>query len=457
MLSSIANSLGFGSGLDVSKLVTDLAAASRLPKVQAFDARTQSMQAKISAVAQSRSDLDSFSSSLSAVVAGGTLQTQPSVSDETALTATAGSGVRLGNFSGEIEIAKLAKSQNLYSGTLPNATDPIGQGILTLSVGGTDFALTIDAGNDSLIGLASLIGASGSGIRANVVTDANGSRLVIKGETGSAKAFTLSGQAGNDVGLDRFLYSGPGSAMAQAQVAQDAEFTLDQIPYKRATNSFSDVLPGVTITLKKSNPGAAIAIGSRRATDAIRSTLSDFVSVYNQMKRDITSAITATGGDQSLRALDQQLARFISLPLTSDASIKSLADVGITTSRDGSISLNAAKFESALSANPDAVEAIFSPTRDASHSEASDPGISGAFKALVASATTDNIGLASLKKRLDKEFANLSKDRTRMEARETAYAARLARQYGSLDAKMGALKATQSYLEQQVKVWTNSN
>jgi flagellar hook-associated protein 2 len=75
---------------------------------------------------------------------------------------------------------------------------------------------------------------------------------------------------------------------------------------------------------------------------------------------------------------------------------------------------------------------------------------------LVTETTSENVGLSSLKARLDKESANLVKDRERMETREAAYAARLTLQYGSLDAKVGALKATQSYLDQQIKLWTQS-
>jgi flagellar hook-associated protein 2 len=456
MISSIANSLGFGSGLDVAKLVTDLAAASRAPKVQAFDAKARTVQAKISSVAQARSDMDSFSTTLTSVVAGGTLQTQPSVSDESSLSATAAPGVRLSNFSGEIQITQLAKSQSLYSATVANATNPVGQGVLTLSVGSQNFAVTIDTTNDSLNGLAAAINASGSGVKANVATDASGSRLVLKGETGVAKAFMVSGQVGNQPGLDRFLYAGSGSAMTQAQAPQDAQFTLDQIPYTRATNSFSDLIPGVTLSLKKASPGSAIAIGNRRPTDAIRSTLNDFVSVFNQMKSDMAAARAATKGDQSLRVVDQQLSRFVSQAVISDGSFKSLADIGVGTNRDGTLTINTVKLDAAFATDPDSVEAIFAPTRDATHTEITDPGISTAFKSLVTVATAENTGLASLKSRLEKESSILAKDRERMEARETAYAARLNRQYGSLDSKVGALKATQAYLDQQIRVWTRS-
>jgi flagellar hook-associated protein 2 len=60
MLPPIAATLGAGSGIDTVALVRDLAAASRAPKVERFDALTRANQAKISAVARARSDLDSF-------------------------------------------------------------------------------------------------------------------------------------------------------------------------------------------------------------------------------------------------------------------------------------------------------------------------------------------------------------------------------------------------------------
>jgi len=85
-----------------------------------------------------------------------------------------------------------------------------------------------------------------------------------------------------------------------------------------------------------------------------------------------------------------------------------------------------------------------------------DPGIGKALQQIVDKATgTDGI-LETLKSRLDKESAGIVKDQERMEARETAYRTRLERQFGTLDSRISALKATQSYLEQQIKVWTKS-
>lgn len=453
MVTSIVSSLGGGSGLDTAKLVDDLANASRAPKANMLAKRLQTVQSKISAVAQARSDLESFAKSLTELVAGGTMQSQPSPSDTSALSAVANAGARIGNLASEIVIDQLARSQTVYSDYVADPAASIGQGSMTLSVGGQDFAISIDAAHDSLNGLASAINISGSGVSASVVSDGNGSRLVLRGQTGSAKAFTLTS---TDAALQGFAY-GSGGTMTLGQAAQDAKFTLDSVAYVRDSNSVADVISGVTLTLKKASPGTSVSIGVTRPTEPLRQTIQDFVSVYNTLKKDMEAARTATGGDGALRTLDRQLSSLLSTPLSSDPTISRLSDIGIATNRDGTISLDAAKLDTALKNNPDAVEALFSPTRDSTHTATSDPGIAVALQKLSDGATGTNGMLASLGKRLDSESAGIVKDQSRMEEREAAYRSRLETQFGTLDSRISALKATQSYLEQQVKVWTSSS
>lgn len=449
MISSIANSLGFGSGLDVSKLVTDLAAASRAPKVARFDTRTQTVQASISAVAQARADLEGFATSLSALVAGGSLQSQPNVSDTSILDAKAKVGARLGNFSGEVEVLQLARGQTLASAFVAVAADPLGQGTVTLTVGGTAFPIVIDASNDSLTGLAGAINAGRTGVTASVVNDTSGARLVLKGPSGTLSAFTLSS---SDPGLANFAY--PGS-MTLVQAAQNAEIKVDGLAYSRPSNAVDDIVPGVILTLRKVAVGTPVAIGVTRAADAIKTTAADFVSVFNELKQSIGAASSATRGDQALRALDRQLASLVSQAVSSGPPA-SLSAIGVKTNRDGTLVLDATVFDAAYAADPDAVEAIFAPTRDATHTALTDPGIGGVLAKLKDAVVATNGAIAGLSNRLGKEAKSLADDRVRMEAREAAYKARLERQFGGVDARVGALKATQSYLDQQIKLWTAS-
>jgi flagellar hook-associated protein 2 len=452
MMSSIAQSLGAGSGIDTRSLVQDLANASRAPKAELFDTRTRAVQAKISAVAQARSDLESFANSLSNLVAGGTIQTQPSTSNTSIVTASVSPGTRLRGFASDIMVNQIAKAQTLSSAAVANDSAPVGEGSLTLSVGGQDFTVSIGSANNSLAGLATAINDTGSGVSASVRVDATGARLVLKGTTGAANAFTIV-ETGGSSALASFSH--PSGAMIVGQSAQDASFTLDGISYMRGTNNVSDVVPGLTFALKKAAPGETVLLSSERPTALIRQTLSDFVSVFNTLKQTISNARTATGGDGGLRSLDLQLNALVDASVTSDPAINSLSDLGIMTNRDGSISLNSLRLDEALRSNPDAVEALFSPTRDATHDVTTDPGIAASLKSLSDRVMGSGGALDGLKQRLERESAALAKNRTLMEARETAYKARLERQFGNMDTRIAGLRATQTYLEQQIKLWSN--
>lgn len=453
MVTSIANSLGFGSGIDTAALVADLAAASRAPKVQRFDALSRANQVKVSTLAQARSDLDSFADSLESLAAGGTLRSQPVVSDENSLAVTSKSGTLLGGFTGQFIIQNLAKAQSNFTENLASRTDPVGQGNLTLTVGANTYVIAVGSSNDSLDGLAAAINTAGSGVSASVVTDAGQYRLVLKGQSGVANAFTLAADADAAASLQQFSTA----AMISGQSASDAAFMLDGVAYRRSNNAIDDLIPGMNIVLKKADPLSSISIGAVRPTDTLKQTLADFVTVFNALKKDVEAARKANNGNPALRAFERQFNGFVALPLTSRAGISRLSDIGIATTRDGTLLLNNAKLDAALRDNPDAVEAMFNPQRDPGQTNIIDIGIAGALDRLRDAAVATNGPLELVKAALQREADTINTNRGKMEARELVYQSRLERQFAGMDARIGALKATQSYLEQQIKLWNSGN
>jgi flagellar hook-associated protein 2 len=451
MTTNIANSLGFGSGINVNQLVSDLAAASRAPKVERFDALARVSQAKISTVAKARADLDSFADTLANLVQTGSLSSQPNVSNATALKADALPGAQLGALATEIEIRQLARAQTAHSGLLASSSAPIGIGMLTLNVGGVGHDITIDAATNSLAGLADAINASGSGVRASVVPDQGQFRLVLKGETGLTNAFTLTARAGADPALAELVTTG----LALSQPASDAVLRVDGIEYNRPSNRIADIVPGVELTLQKAEVGSLISLGSTRPASALKQTVSDFVTVFNQLQSSLKEARQTIGGTGNLRGLDRQLMALIGRDLTSHAAVNSLSDIGVTLDRSGSLTLDLRRLDAALANHPDAVEALFNPPRNALQTPETDPGLAHALDALRDAAIAPGGLLESLGKRFEAEAQELSKNRDRMQAREAAYEARLQKQYATLDARLSAFKATQSYLEQQIKLWSN--
>ena len=451
MVSSIANSLGFGSGIDTQQLVKDLAAASREPKVERVTKLVQQNQTRISALAQARSNLEGVADSLGQMVADGTLRSTPTVSDDSVLSATSRAGLSADSFAATVEVTQLARAQTVYSGVVASRTAPVGQGTMTLTVGGVAKTITIGATNNSLDGLANAINASGAGVTASIIADEGGHRMILKGPTGEANSFTLETATPE---LASFTY-GSGSGMTLGQSAANAQFTIDGISFSRASNIVDDVVPGMSLTLKKAAPGQPVDIGASRPLDMIKQTVGDFVDVYNQLKKSLQSASSMSGATTGLRELERELQSLVGKVLTSHGSINKLSDIGISSTKDGLLAVDAAKLEKALATDAGAVEAIFNPRRDATHTEATDPGIAFALDAIRDKAIATNGVIDRVSKSLTEKSETLAEQLEKIEIREDAYAARLGKQFGGLDAKLAAIKATQTYLEQQIELWNN--
>lgn len=456
MVGSIAYSLGYGSGIDTVQLIDDLASASRTPKITALQTKVESNQAKISRLATLTSAMESFSSSLNDVIEEGSFRTKPTVSDSSIMTAKLSGDTNIGELSAQVTVNALASGLTLYSGIQTSSTDPIGQGAMTLSVGGTDYAITIDSTNDSLEGLVSAINNSGSGVKANLVKDGTGYRMVLKGETGLDNAFTLTADAGADANLSNFTYDGT-SGMTVGQNAADAEIVVDGLTLNRSSNTVDDVIPGVTLTLVKADSSKPITLGAERQSANFKTTLADFVSVYNEVWNTIKSTRTEFGSEFGIRQMQQGFAALTTKSLTSHGSISKLTDIGIYTNRDGTIAINQSRLDSALAADPDAVEALFHPPTGSDVDTAANPGISGVMETLKKQMLDDDGNLDAIKDRLDQVAKAYEKDLERIEARETSYRERLEKQFSTMDAKISALKATQSYLEQQIKLWSGNS
>src|SRR3546814_19217377 len=102
------------------------------------------------------------------------MRSTPTVSDESVLSATARAGLHADSFAAPIEVTQLARAQTAYSAIIADREAAIGQGTMTLSIGGTDYAITIDATNDSPAGLAPARNPSDSGATASTIAHQGG-------------------------------------------------------------------------------------------------------------------------------------------------------------------------------------------------------------------------------------------------------------------------------------------
>jgi flagellar hook-associated protein 2 len=535
-VTSIASSLGIGSGIDTASLIDQLDKAAREPKEAAIKAREDANSTKISSLGQAASGIDAFANALSTLISGGTLFTQPVSSDSNVFTASALPGARIGSLSAQVEVRQLAQAQSLVSENLADLNAAVGMGTLRLTTVAGDTDIVIGSNNNNLVGLARAINVANVGVTASIVEGSAGARLTLKSATGEAKAFTLAAQPSAEAGLSRFAY-GPGvtGGMALAQSAQDAIVKLDGVEIKRSTNSISDLISGVKIELKNAKPGSVISLGASRPTEALKQAVGDFVSAYNELRTILNDATKAgigasdagpLRGEAGVRELQRQLARLTSTRLSNSGTISTLAEVGVRTERDGSLTLDSSRLDAVLAADPDGVEALFNPSQQSDNplvkvtsqmgrtkpgtyaltdlvaSANGDPatgkiagmaavsaetrlvasiaspaaglvievlgnlssatvtvdlGLGGALKAIRDQLLANGGPIKSAQARFAKETAAIGDDKALATARADAYRERLVRSFTAMDTRVTALKATQSYLDQQIKIWTNDN
>jgi flagellar hook-associated protein 2 len=355
--------------------VDQLATANIATQRDALTAKETANSNQISDLASVMNTVTTFSSSLNTLISGGTLFTQPTSSDTSVLQVSALAGARLSGLSSSITVNQLATAQTLSSPPVSDISASIGQGTLQLQVGTQTATITIDSTNDSMAGLALAIKKSGLGITASTVTDSAGTRLVVKGPTGSTNAFSLQLTSGDAAALGRFTFD-PATydpahvtGFTRTQTPQNALLNVDGVSIVKSSNSFSDVLDGVQINLQSAAPGSTIQIGASQPATAITQAITDFVSAYNEMKATLTKVTDPTTGslrsDPGMRTLVQQLARLPSTQLTyaTDGSPTTLAEIGVSTNRDGTLALNTGQLSTVMSSTPDAVEAMFNPSQ----------------------------------------------------------------------------------------------
>jgi flagellar hook-associated protein 2 len=82
-------------------------------------------------------------------------------------------------------------------------------------------------------------------------------------------------------------------------------------------------------------------------------------------------------------------------------------------------------------------------------------GLGGALKAIRDALRDRNGPFAATNDRLRKEATGIADDKAELESRSTAYYDQLLGTFTSMERQVSAFRATQTYLEQQVKMWTN--
>jgi flagellar hook-associated protein 2 len=442
-------SAGIGSGLNVTELVGQLVAAERAPADNRLNAMETSTKAQISAFGSIKAALSGVESALKKLDgAGGLPGRKATVGADAGFTASAGTSAALGTYS--VIVEKLAIAHKLQSAAVTSG-DHVGNGTLTLQVGSGDaFDVTIEAGKGTLADIRDAINAqaAGKGVTATLVNGDAGQVLVLSSDkTGSAGAMTISA-SGGDGGLS--VLATTGGTMTEVAPAQDALVKVDGISRTSSSNTLTDLVDGITLSLTKAKPGEAFSLEVGSDASTLKASMLGFISAYNTALGALRTQSAAGGegktagplsGDAAPRAIAASLRNAIG------NNYAELSAIGLKTAVDGSLSLDGAKFDTALAANPGVVKNLLGEDadfgknmRDMLHNYVGAQGL-----------------LTDRGKGLDIRMKSLTQQRAALDARMERLEASYRRQFTALDAMMAQMQSTSSYITQQLGALNNNN
>lgn len=389
------SSLGVGSGLDIRSLVDQLVAAERAPRESRIDGQQQRFETRLSGLGQVKSALSDFRSTvrdLSSIDAF--QQMEATSSDSDAVSVSAGSDAEAGRF--DIGVDQLATAQGTASTAFASTTSAVGSGTLTIRFGtvatdanGTVTGFTentergavdiaIPASANTLAGVRDAVNEADIGVRASIVNDGSGERLTFaSAETGAANGFVIEvadddGSNTDNAGLSQLAFNTSATHIEQTRAAQDAALTVDGLSITRASNTVDDLIEGVTLTLRGTTESAArVEVSEDRA--GAEKQIRDFVEAYNALQETLgkltsydpeTDQAGPLNGDSLVRGIQGALRGTLGQTLgeLEDTGLRSLADLGITTTRTGTLEIDDARLDAALEESFDAVGALFAPT-----------------------------------------------------------------------------------------------
>ena len=467
-VSTLITSLGAGSGTDMTALAANLAAAQFAGRTDRLTARSEKLDRQISAAANLKSMVLSLASSLGDRVRAGDLSPQPKLANAAVATASlSGTGAPSGSYT--LEVTALAAAQTLASPVYANSSATVGAGTLTLRFGtvlssgftqdGAHAPVNIAvAAGATLADVAAAITAQGAGVSAYVANTTSGARLVLKGADGAANGFVLDAvETPGQPGLAALAWSPPDSSGRLLGQAADAAFSVDGLAMTSASNTVIDAVPGVTLKLSGTNPGAPTRLDFASPTAAIGSAMQDLTAALNQIAAELRTGTDPLSGDlardagaRALRSALSQLAGKTVMPNAATGAARTLADLGLSTKRDGGFALDTARLSATLAADPTGAAAMFTT------------GLYGIFATIDATARTvtsaSNPGsLAGSVSRYTSQKTQTSADQTKLAAQQEALRSSMVARFAATDTRVGASRATLSFLQNQIDAWNAKN
>ncbi|GBD39460.1 B-type flagellar hook-associated protein 2 [bacterium HR37] len=371
------NPINISGSIDINSIVDKLMQVEKQPLLR-LQQKEVSYQAKISAYGVLLSKLSELKNTLSELKSSNLMGMKASVSNTDFLSAEALDSASEGTY--HIQIKNVATSQSIYSVAFSSETEEVADlstfssQRIQIQVGSnTPITVTVDSTNNTLSGIRDAINSADSDVRATVINDGNGYRLVLSSKlTGASNRITVKVDEDNNgvfeepsetdlTGLSKLAFNptydsdgnvtGGISNMTQSQAAVDAVLKIDGLEVTRPSNEINDLIPGVNLEIKKGDSfSSTIVLTVTEDSEKLKTKLNSFVSAYNQLVstiKDLKGSNQKKGalsGDSVLMSLENSL-RSIT---TTNYGGKTLNLFGLTHDKNGVLNLDTSKLDTSL-------------------------------------------------------------------------------------------------------------
>lgn len=426
----VITSAGVGSGIDVESLLTNLMEVESAP-LNNFRSRQNTISVQVSAYGKLKSEMSALKDL--AVTLGDSNkfgEYAATSSDEEIFTATATSGTIAEQHS--INVLTLAENHRMTSASFADADTAVGAGSYSFSSGSENFDVTLAADANSLTNLRDAINdsADNTSISASILNVDGGSRLVLTAKDGgTANAITAP------------------AMFSELTAASDATFEIDGFMTTSASNSVTDVIPGVTLELKAIGEAD---IKTERDSEALRATLDEFVSAYNTVKTSINSLSEGTlQGDSLPRGFETKLRQdfFTNIELENGDTFSAF-DLGFTFDKEGTLSIDEDSLEEITSENLESFVAAFTDN---------DNGLAQRLDASISIYTQAGGFIDNRTDGLDTNRSRIDDQIERFEYRLEMIEDRYRRQFTAMDSMVAQLQASSDYMQSQLSSLNSNN
>ncbi len=368
--SSIVNTLGAGSGIDVKGLAQSLVDAEKTPKKERIDSKIAQSEAKITGYGAIKFALSELKNAFGKVNDASDFSSiKPSNPQPNALGISASSTAEAGSYS--IEVLQTALMQRTASSLFADRATPLN--VISPDTTGTAFSLNltvggVDKGDISVVnptpaGMVSAINGAKLGVTAQLINTGSGYNVVITGETGATKAFSLTSKDSNGAAVTGVTFTN------HLQTATDASLKINGLTVSRSSNTVTDVIDGVTLDLFANTTGSA-RIDLNRDPAGIKDNIKGLVTAYNDFEEtlkvlgDRESEVEEFGGSLAGESLLQTIRAQVRALITDTSStpgttIQAARNVGLSIDRNGKLNLDESKLDTALQDNFAEVSTMF--------------------------------------------------------------------------------------------------